>query len=339
MVKMDEMLLTKKPHGLLHQIWFGIIPNKKSAAKMWTSQQSFRESWAVNNPNWHIHTWSLQECQWLQRTKFPEYSETISKYKWPIQFCDLVRCMILSRYGGWYADCDYTCHRPFRTCRRMIKSNHVWIAQTPNAVLGSQTLSNALMYSDRSQEAKDFWTRLLEACSIAVDQVSGLKHIIVMYTTGPAIVTRIGIENNIGILPSRLFFPAGLGDENHRLGHIHEDGIAPYASHIGRGAWQGSDSIWLTCIYANWRYIVTCILIALGIFLIVKSQLFKMIKTAGRLSGHKTMGLTVQPQQQDIEMILMGSSVHSQVGQSNEDSSAQLPPSASPTLQPLRYQK
>ena len=46
---LDKYLL-KKDSKIIHQIWFGIIPNKRAAQKAFETLKKYRDSWLIKNP-------------------------------------------------------------------------------------------------------------------------------------------------------------------------------------------------------------------------------------------------------------------------------------------------
>ena len=50
-VDLDRYLLAQKGR-IIHQIWFGTIPNKKEASKTYKKFKLYRDSWKIKNPTW-----------------------------------------------------------------------------------------------------------------------------------------------------------------------------------------------------------------------------------------------------------------------------------------------
>ena len=55
----DRMLLAQNGR-IIHQVWFGTIPNKKTAVKTYEKFKLYRESWKNKNPNWFHIEWTKQ---------------------------------------------------------------------------------------------------------------------------------------------------------------------------------------------------------------------------------------------------------------------------------------
>jgi mannosyltransferase OCH1-like enzyme len=85
---------------IIHQVWFGIIPDKRSAKKAYKNLKIYRDSWKIQNPTWCHIEWNKPMCMQLLKTFYPEHVEMLTKYYYEIQRCDAVRYFILHRYGG-----------------------------------------------------------------------------------------------------------------------------------------------------------------------------------------------------------------------------------------------
>ena len=67
----DKYLLKIKGK-IIHQIWFGTIPNKKVAKKAFESLRKYRDSWLIQNPSWTYVCWDLSRCKDLVRIFYPQ---------------------------------------------------------------------------------------------------------------------------------------------------------------------------------------------------------------------------------------------------------------------------
>ena len=93
------------PH-LIHHI-YGLWPG--SGPLPWHCR-SVLGSWRRHHPGWITVLWNRQQGETLVRESFPEVWPTYQQLARPAQRCDLLRYLILQRFGGVYADLDLRCH-------------------------------------------------------------------------------------------------------------------------------------------------------------------------------------------------------------------------------------
>lgn len=263
-IDIDTFLIFNK-NKIIHQIWFGTIPNKKEAKKAYEKLKIHRNSWIILNPTWFRMEWNKKQCEQLVKTFYSQHFETYKNYKHEIQRCDFVRYLILHRYGGWYVDMDYHCCKPLNEALNNF-TNEIYFVQTPNSYFGSTDyISNALMYS---LAGHTFWKQLL----INLEQgrktpLFYTKHLEVMFTTGPGILNRVYTKYKeaycVKSLPWKLFHPYGIQDDKSDIKNKNV-----FAIHIGKGSWESKDSKFLIFIATNWK-IIFFIIITMFIPLIV----------------------------------------------------------------------
>lgn len=257
-VEIDKFLLDKKSK-ILHQVWFGTIPNKKSAKKSYQKMALYRDSWIEKNSDWFRFEWDREKSIILIKMFYPEHLEMFQKYKYEIQRCDIIRYLILHRYGGWYVDMDYYCNRPLNEAMKIYK-NDIYFVQTPNKVIvqDDDHISNSLMYSVAGHP---FWRQIM----IELEKIRDYpyyygKHISVMFTTGPGILNRIysryKYKYKVKSLPWKLFHPFGIGDEKLKL-RAHKN---VFAIHIGKGSWENKDSMFFLFWLREWKIMLFIIL-------------------------------------------------------------------------------
>lgn len=257
-----DNFLSKMGGKLIHQVWFGTIPDRSAAKKAYKKLTLYRDSWKIKNPDWTIIEWSKPLCIELVKRFYPEHEEMFKKYRYEIQRCDTIRYLILHRYGGWYADMDYYCNRPLNQAMEKYQ-NDIYFVQSPNSVLGqdSDHVSNSLMYSVKNHP---FWKQLMLELEKNRDKPSYYgKHVIVMFTTGPGILNRVysryKYKYKVKSLPWKLFHPYGIGDEKLSLMKDKE----VYAIHLGKGGWENTDTKFLLFWLREWKIISFIILISL----------------------------------------------------------------------------
>lgn len=251
---LDRYLLAQNGR-IIHQVWFDTITNKRDAKKTYIKLKIYRDSWKIKNPTWFHMEWSKNLSDKFVKTCYPEYWNCYIKYPYEIQRCDAVRYFFLYRYGGIYADMDYYCNKPFDEAFMKFR-NDFYLVNTPNA--GHNYVSNSLMYS---RPKHVFWKHLFLEMEMNKEcPIYYSRHMIVMYTTGPGILTRVynkyKIKNRLKSLPYELFHPYGLSDDKLSL---RNDKV--YAIHLGKGSWEKDDSKIYIFIYKEWKILLFIIII------------------------------------------------------------------------------
>jgi mannosyltransferase OCH1-like enzyme len=265
---LDRLLLSR--NKIIHQVWFGIIPNRSVAKKAYEGLRKYRDSWLTRNTNWVYFCWNLENSRELIKRFYPQHIELYDSYSYHIQRCDAVRYFILHRYGGLYADMDYFCNVSWDKVAEEYP-NGIYLVETPNKVYNDIHVSNSLMYSEPRHV---FWSKMfieLELCKTAPIYYS--RHITIMFTTGPGILNRVfnkyQTRYKLNYYPFKLFHPYGLTSDIITLNCDPEI----YAIHVGKGSWEKSDSFILIFIYQEFRILLFIILL-----LIVPSLVYYVIQ-------------------------------------------------------------
>ena len=255
---------------IIHQIWFGIIPNKTAARKAFEGLRKYRDSWLLHNPDMVYMCWNLQRCYDLVRYHYPQHIEMYRKYPYHIQRCDAVRYFILHRYGGLYADMDYACNSPWSVVMDEYPGD-IYLVETPNKAFSDDIhISNSLMFS---KPGHIFWSKLF--IELEMNQTMPIyysRHMTIMFTTGPSILNRVYSryrnKYKLGYYPYKGFHPFGLLTDIKTLGN--KAGV--YAMHLGKGSWESNDSKWIIFAYQEWK-VLTFIVLILLIPIIIMSKI------------------------------------------------------------------
>lgn len=264
----DEYLLKQTDCKIIHQIWFGIIPNRLEAKKALKKLEKYRNSWITHNPNWKYICWDFKRCKDLITQHFPEYLEMYNKYPHHIQRCDCIRYFILFRYGGLYADMDFMCVRPWNQVLIDYPSD-LYIVETPNKMNSEMIhVSNSLMYA--GVKGHSYWKYVFIEM-VKNQEPPGYygRHLTIMYSTGPCIINRVfrryEKELNLNFYPYKLFHPFGLIKEED----VNKSGEKIYAYHLGKGSWEQGDSKFLIFLYVNYKIVFFFIFIFILKFVIL----------------------------------------------------------------------
>lgn len=254
--EMDKYLLSQN-NKIIHQVWFGTIPSKRAAKKTYKKLKVYRDSWKIKNPTWCHIEWNKEKCLLLMKTVFPEHLDMYKRYKWEIQRCDAIRTFILFRYGGWYADMDYFCNRPFDEVHYVFKGS-IYLVQTPNH---NDHGSNSLMYS---QKGHVFWKKVfmkMEEVKTNFDKYIN-KHYIVVATTGPTMLNKVYHEYKfrygISLLPHNLFHPYSIQSD---VRSIAAQSSEIFAVHFGQMTWGNNTSRIIIFLAREWLTLLLIIIV------------------------------------------------------------------------------
>lgn len=252
---LNNFLISKKGK-IIHQIWFSGIQSKNKADISYKKLQKFRDSWTINNPEWFHIIWNNKMANDFIKLYFPRYLKLYRNFTYEIQRCDILRYFLLYKYGGIYADMDYYCNKSFDSILETYK-NDIYLVQTPNNFMYNTYVSNSLMYSVPSHK---FWLKLIN--NIKNNDISHYytKHIIIMYSTGPAMLTNTFNEYkyryNVKYFPYELFNPYGIADIKIINKNI-------YTYHLGKGEWENDDSKFMIFLYTNYTIISLIIIFSI----------------------------------------------------------------------------
>lgn len=265
---------------IIHQIWFGNIPDKKTATKAFEGLRKYRDSWILKNPSWTYMCWGLDKCYELVKNYYPQHLEMYNKYPYQIQRCDTVRYFILHRYGGLYADMDYVCNRSWNEVIDSYDIYSLYLVETPNKMGDEMHISNSLMYSSPGHI---LWSKLfIELEKHKTMPVYYGRHATIMFTTGPGILNRVynknKIKDKLGYYPYKLFHPHGINSEILTLNSKPEI----YAMHLGKGSWESSDSKIIIFLYQEYK-----MLLIVAAILIFPSLIYWLCSRKKMISANK----------------------------------------------------
>lgn len=259
--QLDAYLLQQST--IIHQIWFGTIPNRIQARLAYNQSilKSCRQSWDLVNPTVYHMIWNRKHAVQLIRTHYTEFETLFHRFPYEIQRCDFVRYCILHRYGGVYADMDYKCCKPISAIRNKWNKHDLYLVESPNSPGDLTFVSNSLMISWIREHP--FWKILMVEIHNVIERSFPLlaRHFEIMYSTGPAILTRVfniyRFRYKLHSLPSDLFHPLSL----HKKTLTPEERERAYAIHYGFGSWESFDSKILIALWTNYGILFWCILV------------------------------------------------------------------------------
>ena len=266
---LDRYLLSKDS-TIINQIWFGVIPDRKTAQKALEGLKKYRDSWITKNSSWTYMCWNLDRSRELMKYCYPQHIEMYDSYPYHIQRCDAVRYFILHRYGGLYADMDYFCNRSWNEVVERYPKD-IYLVETPNKLYSDVHISNSLMYSKAGHV---FWSKMfIELEMYKTTPMYYSRHITIMFTTGPGILNRMfskyQTRYKLNYYPFKLFHPYGLTSDIISLNYDPDI----YAVHLGKGSWEKSDSSILIFLFQEYKILLFSILI-----LVIPSLVYYVIR-------------------------------------------------------------
>jgi len=88
---------------IIHQIW---SEKYKPLPKFF---QVLSETWKTKHPDWKYIHWNEKAINDVIQSEFSELCDFYNSLPFDIQRWDMVRFLIMNKYGGLYADFDYEC--------------------------------------------------------------------------------------------------------------------------------------------------------------------------------------------------------------------------------------
>ena len=120
---------------ILHQTW--------KTKSLPPNFMRWRLSWLRNHPHWQHHLWTDLENRQLVKNEYPWLLHFYDNLPRHIQRVDIVRYLILFKYGGVYADLDVDCLKPIDDLLKKpvvlgrISNDDDWLHNIPNAFMAS----------------------------------------------------------------------------------------------------------------------------------------------------------------------------------------------------------
>lgn len=204
------------PHTI-HQIYFGGESAAPENYRRWAA------TWREKHPRWRYEFWDAKRCRDLVATHYPWFLEIYDGYRHRIQRVDAVRCFILHRHGGVYADMDIECRRPIDdlVAGRDLLLGALGVGYT-NAIMGSAPGHRLWVHAfqkmgerrHRFSRNAPLWSKLTMPMQIG-------------YSTGPLMLTdclrELGCADDprVNVCPSWVFEPYAAGREGVDVSRSH----------------------------------------------------------------------------------------------------------------------
>jgi mannosyltransferase OCH1-like enzyme len=141
------------------------------------------------NPNWEYVLITNADRIRIIKENFPELLPLFMSFKHNIMRADMIRYIILYLHGGVYLDLDFIAMYPFDSLK-LDERAEVGFVTSKNSILGENSiLSNSFMVS---KPGSNFWLHCLDEIRKEKSPLlTFTKHLEVMSTTGPFMLTRV----------------------------------------------------------------------------------------------------------------------------------------------------
>lgn len=189
--------------AILHQTWkTNVIPGEL---------RRYVASWKRFNPSWEYRFWNDSTALTLVQRDYGWFMPTFLKFRSGVERSDILRYILLHRFGGVYADLDMECLRSFTP---LLARGQVFLGAEPHEHARRQgrrnlLLCNALM---GSPPGDSFWLAVLRSLEQEVSGLLSWAELTPVDTTGPVFLTRLFEEHpevfaDVRIYPSSAFYP------------------------------------------------------------------------------------------------------------------------------------
>ena len=242
---------------IIHQTW-----KNNNVPDIWKESQ---KSWILNHPEWKYYLWTDEDNRNLIKNKFPWFLHYYDNYKYNIQRVDAVRYFILYTYGGCYVDLDIA---NIKNIEIIINSNKyknkdVLLVETKNGI--TTTYTNAIMISKKGAL---FWKKIFNTLIKKHKNkwYNFGKHLTVMNSTGPNMITNIAKRNldSIGIIEPKYLHPCTICDKKPCTK------LDSFVKILQGSSWVGIDGKIYTYVYCKRYLILILILILVGIIVLIR---------------------------------------------------------------------
>jgi mannosyltransferase OCH1-like enzyme len=215
------------------------------------------ESVKTYMPDWKYVLMTDETNRQFVQDNFPDFLNTYDNFEYPIQRADAIRYMWLYINGGVYMDLDFELTKPLDPLFQ--SNNEVYLAFSAN--VGS-VFTNAFM---ASKPRSNFWLEVLDEMTKPVEWYHVGKHLKVMNSTGPLMLTRVARKSDIvfGVIQSGQIAPCSVCEE------LPCKKESSYTKTLEGSSWIGYDtSLYLFCM-CNWQPLVTFLVIFLILIMIL----------------------------------------------------------------------
>ena len=255
--KSDEDKNKVKIPKLIMQTWIDTdIPKKWKI-----SPESIKEKM----PDWEYVLMTDKDNRKFVKKHFPDFLPYYDNFPHAIQRADAIRYMWLYIKGGIYMDLDFEVLKPLDEF--FTSGSDVYLVSSSN--VGSY-ITNSFM---AAKPGCELWLEVIEAMKKPLPFYYLGKHMTVMNSTGPILLTHVVKKSKIvyGVLPSKLILPCSVCN-------IKCQSKGSYLRQLEGSSWITYDTKFYNFFMCNWRKLIfVIVLIGLLIFIILLINWFEWI--------------------------------------------------------------
>jgi len=264
---------------VLHQIWMqgkDAVPAKYAAA---------RATWAAVHPTWEIRVWDEADLTALVRGT--PWESAVLLCRRLIQRADVLRCAVLERFGGVYADMDMYALKPLDPLLQ--DDSHVQVGETTfqgvPLVHRVMRLNNGIILCPAGLP---FWrTQFLPALMLRLHTNTLLDDLSPAWntirTTGPGLWSSLAASSSLIQHPTHFFYALGIGKQQTATELTPEQRKrmeGSYVYHMQDSAWLDSWESFLvkSLIHKNWIITVSVLGSVILLSILVRLRVFRIPK-------------------------------------------------------------
>jgi mannosyltransferase OCH1-like enzyme len=239
------------------------MPIPRIIHQTYISEAKIPECWKDSPAEWkRLHPeatymfWSDVDNRRFVAEHFPDFLDRYDSFPHNIQRADAIRYMILYVHGGVYSDLDII---PNKNVFEHLDSGDVFLMHSANV---NNVFTNSFMASRPRQQ---FWLDAINAMKKDAPFYCIGKHLQVMNTTGPLMITSVSktTHSNITVLPTDLFNPSDVSEISSKK--TRNNGVLRSTE---GNSWHSFDSTMYNFFY-NYRVVFLTLLAVAAVFLIV----------------------------------------------------------------------
>jgi mannosyltransferase OCH1-like enzyme len=193
---------------LLHQIW---MQGKDAVPARYTEA---RATWQDVHPDWTFRVWD--EADLMELAKGTRWEAAVSMCRRLIQRADVLRCVVLERFGGVYADMDMYA---LKTLNSFLSEERIQVGETTfqgiPLISKIMSVNNGIIFCPPNHPfwSKSFLPALLRRLhtNTFLDDVSPAWNTI--RTTGPGLWSSFLHNKDVLCHPTRFFYALGIGKQ------------------------------------------------------------------------------------------------------------------------------
>lgn len=266
--------------AVLHQIWMqgkDAVPSKYAAA---------RATWKQMHPGWEIRVWD--EADLTALIQGTPWEKAVRLCRRLIQRADVMRCAVLERYGGVYADMDMYALKPLDAL--LHNDSHVQVGETTfqgvPLVHRVMRLNNGIILCPPNLS---FWqNEFLPALMLRLHTHTLLDDISPAWntirTTGPGLWSSFSASPSLFAHPTNYFYALGIGKQqtSKELTDAQRRRMATsYVYHMQDSAWLDSWELFLvkSLIHKNWIITVSVLGSVVVLIILLRLRIFRVRKS------------------------------------------------------------